>query len=103
MISHPSDVKDDLYVTQKQGDHPSNATDTQRTIFMSPKNSQSENQDKPEETDGSDCSCQDGWRKGGREDETGSIASHLQVFVEKKDQNFWGELTTSTSLSDPAM
>ena len=57
---------------------------------MSPKRSQSENQDKPEETDGSDCSGQDGWRKGGREDETGSIASHLKVFVEKRDQSFWG-------------
>ena len=55
---------------------------------MSPKSSQSENQDKPEETDGSDCSGQDGWRKGGREDETGSVASNLQIVVRKRNQSF---------------
>ena len=55
------------------GDHHPIVTDDHYVT----KSSHSENQDKPEETDGSDCSGQDGWRKGGREDETGSIASHL--------------------------
>ena len=57
---------------------------------MSPKakSSHSENQDKPEETDGSDCSGQDSWRKGGGEDKTGSIASHLKIVVRKRNKSF---------------
>ena len=43
---------------------------------------------KPEKADGCDRSSEDSRRKGSCEDETGSIASHLQVFVEKRGQSF---------------
>ena len=57
---------------------------------------------KPEKADGCDCSSEDSRRKRSREDEPSSIAPHLHISVDKEISKV-GKLTTSTSLSDPAM